>query len=93
MLGPISMVDVKVNNRYLFNGIPVPRFGVGSGHSNIVNKTEPVGLGLVVAFIVSMECFTEYSSVMTWWSCGAEGVSEFLLDHCVDSADGGSTSQ
>ena len=87
------MMDVEIYNGYLFDNVSVSCFGIGCSHSYVVDKTESICLGFVVALIISMECLTEYSSMMTRWSSSTEGVSKFPLCYTVNCTNYSSASQ
>jgi hypothetical protein len=87
------MMDVEIYNGYLFDNVSVSSFSISCSHSHVIDEAESIRLSLVIALVISVECLTEYSSMMTRWSSSTEGVSKFPLCYTVNCANYSSASQ
>jgi hypothetical protein len=81
LLSSITMVDIKVNNSYLFYLLSISAHNIRGSDCNIVDVAKAIGLFLVA--LVVFESFSEDAGVMAWRSNSAEGVFEILGNDLV----------
>ena len=68
----VSVMDVKIYNRYFINFLSVCALQISSSDRHVVNVAESVGIFLVTGIV--FKCRAKNASMMSWWPDRAKAV-------------------